>query len=537
MSVTAHTPGLSPATGTPGGAIGQFARGCRRGVSDTSILLAARWHNFRVGTRVGIILAGLAALVFLLLAANLGYGIKVAAVRQPDSAAGIFALSWILSLQRGELGGIGTITLGATLLAAIVAPFTGSSTLSTSPPEDTHTLRPARLHRYYESWLINAFSGIGLLQIFALTAVASILTIEGGRPPVMVFAWCAWLMLVSLTTTIGWSLELAARTWGKRSRFVLAGACLTVGGALAWWDVSEPRFSFLSVGNVYAQWAESVTGSARDYLPAAGALTLAGTLLIAGLYATWRAQSRPLPVTTPSRRRKPLPLPTGPISATTRLVLTTLWRTPESRRPIAAIIILGTPSMVLFTFNSNIESALMLAVPAALSLAWGVNIFGLFGPGMPWLASTPRVLTLLPRVAAATQFMLTVTLVWSLWFISYLAGNTNQSTGQRLLIGSLVAGSLSTALSTYLSIQYPVRARLTGRGDALTPPLTTLTYLGVLVVVACLPAIIVVGTLEPPWQTPTAAALTVIATAIWLYSIREWSKPSVRARAAAVTGA
>ncbi len=466
-----------------------------RGINDTLLLIAMRWRGARHPlARWGMGVGGVILLLGIIMSINVGYAIRIMASQGEDSAAGIFAMSWILSLQRNEIGDIGAIVLGGALAAAVFAPFTGSSTLGLAPVEDLYGLRLSRLHRFFDSLIINCVSGIGLLQLLALTGITSVLSIEANRGPALVVAWVIWIFVITLTTAIGWSLEWGLRRFGPSTRWKVGGtvvAGLTIAVIL---DPNHGRTVF-GVGRMYSSFMDSAnSGTFVGFLlPFLAALLIVFVTAILGMTATRQALALPATVSQRVKVRKARKTPKNQTVLATLLLWNILWRTPEVRRPIIAVLAIGIPGMLLAELDANLETAILLAVPLAVALSAGVNIFAVIGPGMSWLAAQPRILTRMFKVAAVTQAVVTLVIMMLLWGVSFIAGKTTTDAGLRIFIGGIVAGCLASLVSMELSIRRPMRARLSGRGDSLIPPLTALSYLIYLIVFACIPATVFSG--------------------------------------------
>lgn len=510
----------------------------RTGARDTYLLVLARWRSVRnPAARWGIAFGGIILLAGVFLASNTSAIVKALAAQGLDSTGGLFAITWILALQRGELGDVGALTVGGALIAAIFAPFTGSSTLSLAPAEDLQGVRLARSHRYFDSLVINCISGIGLLQLLALSGITSVLSLAGSKGPAMLLTWMVWLLVVILTTTIGWSLEWVLRKWGKgvRRGLGVAGVIIIVGLVIA--DTDSAR-SLWGIGTPYASLIRGAAdGNVTLIVLAAVTLSLTSLgLLVAGLYATRQALAHPAPVPALGKRRRGIRLPKDPTALMTRLMVTTLLRTPECRRPIIGILAIGVPALTFIPLTENLETAVMLAVPLAVSLAWGVNVFAVLGPGMTWLTSQPALITKAPRVAAYIQFLVTVALIVVLYLAAEFSGNAGPGAGQRLLVGALITGALSAAVSVNLSVSRPLRARLSGRGDSLVPPVTSLNYLFRLLFLACMPAFLVMAT-GTTYQLFYVINFLVLGFAGIAWAELKFRKPQVRSRIVAEVSA
>jgi len=521
----------------PVSAVG-FWSDVKAGIRDTSLLVRARWRAVRnPAARWGILIGGAILLLGVFIASNMSVLVKTLAAQGLDSTGGLFAITWILSLQRGGLGDVGAVTVGGALIAAIFAPFTGSSTLSLAPAEDLQGVRLARSHRYFDSLVINCISGIGLLQLLALSGITSVLSLAGNRGPAMLLTWMIWFLVVILTTTIGWSLEWVLRKWGRgvRRSLGVVGVIIIVGLVIR--DTEAAR-SLWGIGTPYATLIRGASqGDAVLIAAAAVGLVLLSLLVLAlGLIATRSALAHPAPVAAVGKRRRGRVLPKDPTAITTRLLLSTLIRTPECRRPIIGIVAIGVPALAVIPLTENLETAVMLAVPLAVALAWGVNIFGILGPGMTWLASQPALMARIPRVAAMLQFLLTVGLIFLLYLTSEISGNAAPGAGQRLMTGALITGALGAAVSINLSVSRPIRARLSGRGDSLVPPITSLNYLFRLILLACMPAFLVMAT-ETTYQLFYVINFLILGFAGIAWAEIQFRKPTQRARVVAEVSA
>ena len=503
----------------------------RRGIHDTVLLLTMRWRGVRNPvTRVGVYAGAAFFSVGLLIMVNLGYIVRVMGAQGEGTAAGVFALSWIQALQRNEIGDVGAITLGGALVVAVFAPFTGSSTLTLAPVEDLHGLRLARLHRYFDSVLVNCVSGIGLLQLLALTAITSVLSLDGTRGPALLVTWAVWLSVIVLTTTLGWVLEFTLRRWGLKARWRI-GAVIAAGVTIA--VVLDPRNgrTVFGLGDLYSSMINSaasgtVTGAVTPLL---AVLAMIAVIMWVGLIAARQALTLPAVVLRRATTRRHRAMPAQPSAMAMRLLTDTLWRTPEVRRPLLAVLAIGIPGLMIAQMSENVENAIMAAVPLAVSLAWGVNVFAVLGPGMSWLASIPGVLGRIPYAAAILQLFLVVLLVETLWLAAYVTGRATPESGLRLLTAAVVTGCLSAVFSLHLAIRRPMRARLSGRGDSLVPPLTALNYLMGLLILVCLPASLVSGAPSAVRLAAVSVSLVIFAAGTWWYG-RHFARPEVRYR-------
>lgn len=516
-----------------------FWQEMRQGWAATRLLVALRWRMVRSRPARMAIFVGLAMVLFgVLLAINLGYAVQLA-TQQGDTVSGIYARVWVRSLQGGSMAGIGALAVGGAVLVAFFAPFTGTSTLALAPLEDLEAIRPPRAHRFFDALLLNAVSGIGVVQMLALTAVAGLLTIDGARLPAFTFTWSVWMFLIVLTTAVGWSLEYVIRKHGRvRRNLIGLGALAAVALAVAL-DENHGATLF-GAADVYTYVIRLGVGGWSMGIAIAIGLMLAcsAALVVAGVQATRMALRLPAPSLRVSRRHRSGKVRALPPSLLGLLLLVrTIVRTTECRRPLIAVAVVGLPAMFFLGLDENVEIAVALAIPLTVALAWGVNVFAVLGTGMPWLASQPHLLGPLLRAAAALQFLTTSVLLFLMWFSAEIAGKAPPGVGVRLVVSGLISTLLVTAASAYLAVFRPRRTRLSGRGDSLVPPLTALGYLGWLVLLSAY-APLVLSLPASPEQTMMLLGAAVVLAFAWLAFVDVgWRTPRVRAKVVETVGA
>jgi len=503
----------------------------------TGLLLRLRWRMVRSRrAKSFIVLAGVIVFFGLLSCINLGYFVQIAAQSGRSETGELYAQAWITNLSSGTMGGLGALAVGGAVVVALFAPFTGSATTALVPTEDLAGVRPPRAHRYFDAMIINGISGIGVLQFLALTAVASLITLDGQRVWGMLFAWTVWAFLVMVTSTIGFLLEWVQRAYGRWQRrvFGVVGVAVLLGAVLldpnrgqTLFGLADKYTTVLRLSVISFTWW-SVVALLVMLVCMVGVVGL-------GVWVTGRALSlaprRGVGVGDRTSRR----LGSSSVTAVRGLLWRTLWRTRECRRPIIAILVVGIPVVSFTQMGESLEIALPMTIPLAVSLSWGVNVFGVLGRGMNWLGSQPKALSEIPRAAILFQAILSFLLLILLWTVSWLAGQADFASLRVFTISALTVAGLTTGLSALLSVLHPMRAPLTtGGGDALVPPLTALGYLGLLVGFGCVPGILLANLEDPVAQTVGVIIALVVS---WIFIVAAtvlWRNPRRRARVIAV---
>lgn len=448
-----------------------------RGARDTRLLLRLRWRLVRTRrARLGMWLGLVALTGGVLLAANTGAVVRSLAEGGRQSAAGTYAVNYVIAFDRGELGLIGATALGAALLASLLAPFTGTSVTGLATEDSLAGLRPARLHRYFDSLVTTAASTVGFLQLFVLTAVGSLLTLSGGRIEGLVFMWSIWPFLVLLSVAEGWLVELVHRSvGGVARRLMLLGVLSGVVAALVL-DPDHGR-SLFGLGGHFVATIDAAT--AHDWPRIASAVAvltvLSAGLLAAGLLACRSALGKPAGAAVVVDRRVLVPVSARPGIAMTQVLLAQVWRTRSIRRPIATVVVVGLPAALLAP-SFNVMSTFVVAIPLAVALAAGVNFFGVIGHAMPWLASQPGLMRMLLWQVMAVQVLLMGALVLMVWWPGLLFGILDPGDAAAVAAASLVSILFTTRSATHKSLTRPFLVQLGSRSDMIAPPLTTVGY-------------------------------------------------------------
>lgn len=445
---------------------------------DTSMLLRLRWRFVRgVRSRALIGLGfGLFA-VLILIASQIGTLVRKAAEQGTGTSAGQFSVNYVIALGRGELGAIGATAIGSVFIVALFTPFTGSSMTSLAPSDDLAGLRPARLHRYFDSVVTGVASAIGFFQLITLTALGSLLTLDGGRAGGLLFVWAVWPAVVMLTASEGWLIELVHRRLGARVRAALGLTLASVLGLAVYFDPKHGTTLFGVGVQVIDTVRAAAAGDVSRVLVGLGVVAAVTVVLfVVGLLACRAALALPAPVAaTRENRRRLIPMSSRPNVALTQIVIAQVWRTSEVRRPLKTILFLGVPA-VWFIGGDNVMTTLVVAVPLSVALAFGTNVFGVLGHGLPWLASQPRLMRKLFIVVCSVQVAMTLLLAFLLWAPATLFGRVDPGDVAAVAAGTVAATFLTSRSAASKSVHRPFLARLGGRGDMVVPPLTAINY-------------------------------------------------------------
>jgi hypothetical protein len=297
-------------------------------------------------------------------------------------------------------------------------------------------------------------------------------------------------------------------------------------------------------------WVQGVmrAGVAGDVLPLLGAhvllLTVAAGVFVAGILVCRLTLVMPTPTERVKQRTGSVRVPVHPSWAVFTVLVTTLVRTREVRRPIIMMIVVAMP--LLFAWirysGSSPESMLgsvTMVVPLATSLGWGVNVFGVLGGAVTLLLAQPRAWKLLLRHIVLVQLAASILLGLALMAVAVLTSSMPWSAMPPYAAGLVAASVIATSNSVRFSVEKPHRTRLTGRGDPLVPPIVGMGYvLRIMATGATTGLVVGMAVSLAPWLGLIAGVLVALAAFRgWRRVSKRWSDPSHRARLAAVVGA
>lgn len=510
----------------------------KTGWQATRMLTILRWRMLR-STRMRVITVIGALMLFLsiMTTINMGYAAQVAA-QTADTRQGDFARIWATILSTGEVMNIGAVAVGGALLTAILAPLLGASTVPLAPTEDLYGIRPARIHRYFDSLLINSISGLGVLQLLVLTSVASLLTMDGLRAPGIFYSWSLWVLFIFFMTTLGWLLEWVFRRFGRQmKKYLLISFVIIVGFSL----LIDPNHgsTLFGASNLYTDTIrQSIDGwTTLTTIAIFVNLTVAFAMLILGIQSTRKALLLPPQAKPMKDFRKYKTLGKNSYKILLSMVFRILNRTAEVRKPLTGLILSGFVVMLFLPLDSVAQFSIIAAIPLTLSLAWGTNIYGLIGTGMIWLESNPKLLNKLPLVVFFLQFISSVVLFASLLVVSFLTKNATPEQGFTLMVGGIIASFSAASISLYLATSNPHRARLSGSGDSIIPPVTAIYYMLILLFAGPVPVSLVLTLTDFTLQSVIMLAVIGLALFFLLRTFLIWKNRNKRAQLIAMTSA
>ncbi len=452
----------------------------------------------------------------------------------------------IYKVLLGDQGLSLTGALASVLAGMIFAPITGAAAQAQFPDLDLAGIRPARLYRYFDGLWNSVLSPVGLSPLLMLVAASSLATPSGvGRVSALLLAVALWVSALLMTALLAWLFEYTRRRWVASIRWWVAGVAALAAAVVVVADPSHARSVF-----GLTPWAQGIirAGASGDLLPLLGAhailIAVATIVFVAGILVCRMTMVRPAAIERVTQRTGSVRVPVDPSWAVFTMLVTTLARTREVRRPIIMMIVVAMPLLFVWIrySGSNPESMLgsvTMVVPLAMSLGWGVNVFGVLGGAVTLLLAQPRAWKLLLRHVVLVQLAASILLGLALMAAAVMTSSMHWSAMPPYAAGLVASSIIATSNSVRFSVEKPHRTRLTGRGDPLVPPIVGMGYvLRIMATGATTGLFVGVAVSLAPWLGLIAAALVAVAAFRgWHRVSKRWSDPQHRARLAAVVGA
>lgn len=456
------------------------------GLDTTLLLMRTKWRALNsIKSKIAIWLGVTTIMIAVIASSHSGLLVKSIAQQGGDTAAQQLAVTYLASFMRGELGTIGAGVLGLSVLSAIIAPFTGAVVTSLVSQRDLVSFGATRWHRFTDSIIGQAFSSISILQLIALSAITSMLTLQGGRGLAMVFTWTVWILLVLLSTLTAWISEYLYRRFGLGARIAIIAVVATAVITAILLDPNSGTTLF-GLGTQYAYLIQHIGLDNNTLMISTGfGIALGAGVILFTLAAVIASVSLTLPEYGAMKARKKalekkkvftLPPTQYPMFELFKTLFFSLMRTKESRKPLLAASVFG--AVLIFTSGGDqtLATAFIVMTPLVIALAWGTNVFGILGGGMTWLSSKPSLMNKLPWFLFGSQVVFTLALFTVMWLPAVVSNRVDFSSLPGIALAALSVTILVARSCVAKSTFNPHPTHFGNRGESILPPATTLSY-------------------------------------------------------------
>lgn len=455
------------------------------GFRDSLSFIAFRWSSIRSArVKFLIFFAGLFGLTAMYIITQTGsLLINAASGTTPNTNPQLqeYALVYLNTFQNNEIYVFVAGILAASLIMILVTPFSVYSLGGIIPARDLATVSANENYKMSDSIIVQAMSSLSILQLFSLTVLGSLLTIEGGTSLGIFFSWGVWLTIVFFTNAFMWGIEWVNRKFGFRTK---VGIVLSVVAVIVTAVIIDPYHgtTFFGLSPLYVDVVKNIgtTYNFSQVLSAFGFLT-ALTVLFAGLINfiapnTLTLQEPTILKKDVKNRRNILSI--GNKISFGNMISLLVFRYKVIWRPILITNIMASAFVLFLGGEGNlILGSFLIVTPLIVGMSFGVNIFGILGTSNIWLLSQPEW-----RKTALYKMLGVQTLVIGL---SYLILFIPAIIAQKFSFGEilqavpamLVITVLMSMFGIYKSLKRPIKYVPSQRGDSILPPTTMLNYM------------------------------------------------------------
>lgn len=449
---------------------------------DSLIFMNARWNFIRSTKGKFFLWAGIVTIFgVIFLASNTGYLIRGIAEGNAakDTALKQYAIIYLQSYMRGELGILVSGTIGIAIISVFVSPFTG--TVSTSLISAAHIVSVRRddKHRFTDSILTQFFSSISLLQLLTLTTVASLLTIDGNNTWGILYAWASWPVLVLLSVFFLWVAEYLYRVFGEKTRLLMASLFLGIIGLGIAVNPKNAETAF-GIGEVYSYNIKNFNTFDLDQkIISLGALFFISAACFFGAYfASIKTLAHAERMKPAKKRKRPVKWKTSPFYTVemVKILFSQVWRNPETKKPLLATIAFGAVMIFVTGGTFSVSSTFIIIVPLIVSIAWGSNLFGILGQGFSWISSQPYIMGNFLKIAYFTQVAMTSIIYGLILLPSIVSAKIPAEELSGMILAFITVNAVMTRSAIDKSAKYPFPVRAGARGESILPPATIISY-------------------------------------------------------------
>ena len=454
-----------------------------------------------------------------------------------ESTAMTFATSYVRDISNQDTGYLGAAIFVGALLSAIVAPFTGTTSLTFISRKESAGLLNSRLKPYSDSIMSAALSVITPLQFISLTMVTSSILIAGGNPLIAFPAtWIISLTILNINILFIWiEKTISIKKSGRHSRMIAAGIVLVLGIVILL-DPLHGRNAF-GLSDLFfraIKGSASVSGANMaifvivmftvNAVIALGALFLASSTINSPEFTNRSSKKRvslvhlsDIPKTLPKATRKRV------LYELMMMALSPFKYYAQYRLPFIVLVGLGSVVLVITRSGNEVLAGTTMIIPLIVALGWTANMLGILGGGLSWVLSFPKISERLVYMTFTAHLMITFTLTTALIIPASVLGMMTLGQISAVYATWLTASSIIGAFATSKSFKSPHPASLGSGAETILPPTTTLVYTLQIVAMTMLPGLLIFYSSSIPLiQWPAALTIFTIAFIMMYRLQRKW---------------
>jgi len=458
-----------------------------RGFSDTFTILALKWNGIKkLSTKIIIILSFGLGLLLLYGVTNIGTALLVAATNNNDyvnASLQQYAILYLNSFANNQLNVFVSGVLGATIATVLITPFSGYSLGGLVSTRDMATVKANDNYKLSDSLLVQSLSSLSIIQLFSLTVLSSLLTIEGSSGPGIVFGWISWIIIIFFSVAFMWCIEFANRKFGNKTKIGVVLGVVAIAGVAVLIDPFHGT-TFFGLSPLYIEVIQSLGNQSLTYDLTAYGFAF-GLIIFFGLIINFvgsKTLALQEPVILKANKNNKASFISSKIKIDfSQMIRIVVFRYKVIWRPILITSIFSSLFLLgLGSGDSNgkvIFSSFVVITPLVVCMSFGVNLFGVLGSSNIWLMSQPRWRESALIRLATTQLGIIAIAYVILFLPSLILGKLTFEGLFEALPGFIASSLIMTVFAISKSLKNPVKYVPSSRGDAILPPTTMLNYI------------------------------------------------------------
>ena len=502
------------------------------GFSDTFSILALKWNGIRkIRTKIVFLGVFVVGLLMLYGITNIGSFILIAATNDSGFVSAqlqSYATAYLNSFANNQLNVFVSGVLGATVATVLITPFSGYSLGGIVSTRDLSIVKANDNYKLSDSIIVQSLSSLSIIQLFSLTILSSLLTIQGASGPGIIFGWLSWIIITFFSVAFMWCIEYANRKFGKKTKIAtMASLVLAVGLAILFDPFHGTTFFGLSP--LYIHIVQTVgTGNLITNISYYGGAALL-LLFFAGVinFVGSRTLTLQEPIALKTKKDNKVSLlssgSTLNFSQLMRIIVfryKVIWRPMLITSIFSAIFLAGIGNAT----GSTILASFVIITPLIVSMSFGVNLFGVLGSSNIWLISQPYWRETALRRLATLQLGIIAIGYFILLFPALVLGRISFENIFQAAPGYISAAIFMTVFAVGKSLKKPVKYVPSTRGDAILPPTTMLSYIFQLILSGGIVGAAVFYITPALTQWEACGAVAVICL-FWFYTLnRRWNQ-------------
>ncbi len=417
----------------------------------------------------------------------------------------VYATSYVRDIISQDVGYLGAAVFAGAMLSAIVAPFTGTSSLTFISKKETGNLLNSRMKPYTDSVLSALLSIITPLQVLSLTMISSLILIAGGDAKLTFMAtWLISLTILNLNVMFIWVEKIISIKKNGRYSKLIAASIIAVLGLMVIVDPQHGRNAF-GLSDLFFDYilgsANASTGEVASFVGVifiTNFVLIVSTILLASSainssYFTTRGNKTHIGDVSLESMDKTLP-PRNKILNNLNFI--TILLSPfkyyaSYRSPFIILVSVGILATFITKGMNNAIVGETLIIPLIIALGWSSNVLGIVGGGLSWIMSFPNVKNRFVATVFLTHIAAGLAMIFAILLPSVIFGYVDGQTLLSALLTNLTAGAIVGAFSVSKSFKSPHSTSLGSGAETILPPATTLVYTMQIVLITLLPSLLV----------------------------------------------